>query len=36
LRFKQWKLFKKKDNSGNAGGNGNSKIKSFLFHFFNF
>jgi len=33
LRFKQWKLFKKKDN-GVA--NGNSKPKSFLFHLFNF
>ena len=36
LRFKQWKLFKKKDNTGSGGGNGNSKIKSFLFHHFNF
>jgi hypothetical protein len=36
LRFKQWKLFKKKDNNVNSGGNGNSKLKSFLFHYFNF
>ena len=36
LRFKQWKLFKKKDNNVNSGGSGNSKIKSFLFHYFNF
>jgi hypothetical protein len=44
LRFKQWKLFKKKENNARAedtvakgnGGNGDSKVKSFLFHLFNF
>jgi GNAT superfamily N-acetyltransferase len=36
LRFKQWKLFKKKDSNVNGGGNSNSKLKSFLFHYFNF
>jgi hypothetical protein len=32
LQFKQWKLFRKKDGNGNS----NSKLKSFLFHVFNF
>jgi hypothetical protein len=38
LRFKQWKLFKKKEtgNSGNRTGGDGSKLKSFLFHLFNF
>ncbi|MFI5186495.1 MAG: GNAT family N-acetyltransferase [Chitinophagales bacterium] len=35
LRFKQWKLFKKKAGNDNPG-NGNSKVKSILFHLFNF
>jgi hypothetical protein len=35
LRFKQWKLFKKKDANANGVGVSNSKPKSFLFHFFN-
>ena len=34
LRFKQWKLFKKKEDNGND--NGSSKPKSFIFHLFNF
>ena len=34
LRFKQWKLFRKKEN-GN-GNNGNSKMKSIIFHHFQF
>jgi hypothetical protein len=44
LRFKQWKLFKKKENNARPddalgkgnGGSGNSKVKSLLFHLFNF
>ena len=44
LRFKQWKLFKKKENNARPddalvkgnGSNGSSKVKSFLFHLFNF
>jgi hypothetical protein len=32
LQFKQWKLFRKKDGNSNS----NSKLKSFLFHVFNF
>ena len=35
LRFKQWKLFKKKEANSNGVASGNSKPKSFLFHFFN-
>jgi hypothetical protein len=34
LRFKQWKLFRKKENAN--GNNGNSKMKSIIFHLFNF
>jgi hypothetical protein len=33
LRFKQWKLFRKKDNNGN--GNGGSRLKSLFHNFFN-
>jgi hypothetical protein len=34
LRFKQWKLFKKKENAN--GNNSNSKMRSIIFHLFNF
>jgi len=34
LRFKQWKLFKKKESSANGVAVSNSKPNSFLFHFF--
>jgi hypothetical protein len=35
LRFKQWKLFRKKESNGNNS-NDNSKLKSVIFHLFNF
>ncbi len=35
LRFKQWKLFRKKESNSNSS-NDNSKIKSVMFHLFNF
>jgi hypothetical protein len=35
LRFKQWNLFKKKDPNGTADNN-QSRVKSILFHLFNF